>query len=153
MNLIHLKKIAAKVFKFGLVGLLGTAIDFSLTFLLKDILDQNLYVANTIGFFIAASNNFYLNSFWTFGKAKKLSIHLYLTFIGVSAIGLLFHSIIIYVVHQQLHHEFYFSKCLATVIVFLWNFGANYLVTFRKNNFVKLAQERFDLSDQIMPFK
>ncbi|RQO66473.1 glycosyl transferase family 2 [Pedobacter sp. KBW06] len=153
MNLIHLKKIAAKVFKFGLVGLLGTAIDFSITFLVKEVWFQNLYVANTIGFFVAASNNFYLNSSWTFGKAKKLSFSLYLTFIGVSAIGLLFHSVIIYVVHQHLHHEFYLSKCLATVLVFLWNFGANYFVTFRKNNQVKLAQEGFELSDQIMPFK
>ncbi len=56
-----MKLIAIKFLKFLLVGVSGLIIDFSLTFLCKEKLLFNKYVANSIGFSMAQISNFLLN--------------------------------------------------------------------------------------------
>ena len=53
--------IIVKFLKFGVVGLSGLVIDFALTFLFRNILKINQYVANAIGFAVAASSNYIIN--------------------------------------------------------------------------------------------
>ena len=57
-----------KIFKFGIVGLSGMAIDFFITWLCKEKLSLNKYIANSLGFSVAVVNNFFLNYYWTFQK-------------------------------------------------------------------------------------
>jgi putative flippase GtrA len=55
-----------KMLKFGTVGFIGMLWDFLITFLLKEKLKLNKYLANSIGFTCAVINNFILNLYWTF---------------------------------------------------------------------------------------
>ncbi|EJF10424.1 GtrA family protein [Pontibacter sp. BAB1700] len=55
-----------KFLKFGLVGFTGLVIDFGVTFLVKEKLRWNKYVANSLGFILASINNYILNRLWTF---------------------------------------------------------------------------------------
>jgi len=48
-----------KFLKFGSVGLSGMAVDFGITILFKEKLNINKYAANTLGFFSAATSNFF----------------------------------------------------------------------------------------------
>ena len=44
--------------------------------------------------------------------------------------GLALNNAIIYVLNERLRMNFYVSKLIATGVVMLWNFGANYTFTF-----------------------
>lgn len=82
--------------KFCVVGASGMAVDFGITFLGKEKLRLNKYVANSLGFISAASTNYVLNRLWTFHSRDPQVAQQYMQFIGISAIGLLINNLIIY---------------------------------------------------------
>lgn len=116
--------------KFCVVGASGVAVDFGVTFLCKEKLRFNKYVANSIGFISAASTNYLLNRLWTFQSHDPQVAQQYMQFIGISAIGLLINNLIVYLLNDRAHLSFYFSKLLAIGVVTLWNFFMNYFFTF-----------------------
>lgn len=68
------------------------------------------------------------NRIWTFHSSD--------THVGVQSasfvalIGLAMNNALIYLLNERRKMPFYVSKGIATGIVMLWNFGANYLFTF-----------------------
>ena len=119
-----------KFIKFGLVGASGLAVDFGLTFLFKERVKVNKYIANAIGFLLAASSNFVINRLWTFASADPNIIGQYMKFIGVSLIGLMLTYIILKLIHDQLNWNFYLAKLIAIGFVISWNFAINFIFTF-----------------------
>ena len=119
-----------KFLKFGLVGVSGLAVDFGLTFLFKERIKLNRYVANAIGFVSAASSNFTLNRLWTFDSADPDIANQYIKFIGVSFVGLLLSYTILKLIHEQLNWNFYLAKLIAIGFVMSWNFAINLIFTF-----------------------
>jgi putative flippase GtrA len=88
--------IDARFFKFGAVGLSGMAIDFSVTWLCKEKLRLNKYIANSTGFCCAVINNFILNRYWTFGSNGHPFAGQFAKFILVSLAGLLINNVLLY---------------------------------------------------------
>jgi putative flippase GtrA len=120
-----------KLIKFGLVGFSGVIIDFGTTYLLKEKLSANKYLANSIGFCLAASSNFFLNRMWTFQSTDPKVIQQYILFIVISVIGLTINNYIIHLLSERLKiSKFYFAKLAATILVTLWNFLMNFFFTF-----------------------
>lgn len=120
--------------KFAITGFSGLLIDFSLTWIFKDELHINKFVANSIGFSAAVVSNYFINRYWTFSERKHAEVGRQLSaFIGVSMIGLLLNSGFIYILNERLMVHFYLSKGIAIVLVFFWNFSANYFFVFRAN--------------------
>jgi putative flippase GtrA len=119
-----------KIIKFGLVGLIGMSIDFGLTWLFKEKLRFNKYVANTIGFSAAVINNFILNYLWTFNADRDNAPIFFIKFLAFALIGLGLNNLIIYLLNEKLSFQFYASKFLAICLVFLWNFSANNYLNF-----------------------
>ncbi|MCA6415271.1 MAG: GtrA family protein, partial [Cytophagales bacterium] len=109
----------------------GLIIDFGLTYLFKEKWRVNKYIANGVGFFSAATSNFFINRSWTFASADPDVGGQYLKFILFSIVGLLINSIIVWLLNDRLKKNFYLSKAAATIIVTLWNFLSNFLFTFR----------------------
>jgi len=121
-----------RILKFGLTGLIGMAIDFGATWLGKEILKINKYIANAIGFSLAVTNNYLINRVWTFQSTNTHWGTEFGKFLIVSLIGLGLNTLIIYLFHQRKNGtNFYVAKCFAILIVFVWNFLANMLFTFR----------------------
>lgn len=120
-----------KFFRFGVVGFTGVLIDFSVTWLCKEILKINKYIANSLGFIAAATSNYFLNRRWTFHNHDPEILMQYTKFLIVAAIGLLISNTIIYFLCEKRKWNFYFSKLIAIVIVMLWNFLVNYRFTFQ----------------------
>ena len=115
-----------KILKFGIVGFIGMCLDFLVTWLLKEKLRLNKYLANSLGFTCAVINNFYLNLKWTFQVGGNQGTNVYLVkFILISIIGLGLNNTFVYLFSDRLKINFYVSKMLAVVCVFIWNFGAN----------------------------
>lgn len=119
-----------KFFKYGLVGLSGVFVDFAFTWFCKEVLKFNKYVANSIGFTVAVSTNYLLNRVWTF-SSKSSVVKEYSLFFGISIIGLLLNNFLIYIFNDKLKINFYVAKIFAIAVVTIWNFLANYFITFR----------------------
>lgn len=120
-----------KFIKFGVVGIMGMMVDFGLTYLLKEPLKVNKYIANSIGFTFAATSNFILNKLWTFNNSDTHIAAQFSKFFIISILGLLLNSLIIFLLtDHKFRMNFYIAKAIATLIVFLWNFLMNYFFTF-----------------------
>jgi len=120
-----------KFIKFCVVGFSGMVIDFGTTWLLKEKIKVNKYIANSTGFILAASSNYLFNRFWTFHSENPRIATEYMSFILISAIGLAINNLIIFLLNEKIKLNFYLSKLFAIGVVTIWNFFMNYMITFR----------------------
>lgn len=123
-------EVLLKFIKFGIVGLSGVVVDFSITYLFRNIFKINQYFANAIGFTVAATTNYALNRTWTFRSTNPEILMEYGEFILVSVIGLGINSLVLWLIVSKLKWNFYFSKLLAIFVTMIWNFIANLVFTF-----------------------
>jgi len=120
-----------KFLKFGIVGFSGVFVDFGITFVTKEWLKVPKYLANAIGFSVAASSNYFLNRIWTFqSHDPKIAVEFSL-FFGISLIGLAINTLILWTLVSKFKLNFYLSKLFAIGVVTIWNFLANYFITFQ----------------------
>jgi len=119
-----------KLIKFCVVGFSGMFVDFGTTWLLKEKIRLNKYVANSTGFILAATTNFFFNRSWTFHSQNPKIVTEYFSFFGIAVIGLGINNLIIYLLTEKWKLNFYLSKLFAIGVVTIWNFVMNYLVTF-----------------------
>ena len=120
-----------KFLKFGVVGFTGMIIDFGITFILKEKVKIHKYIANAIGFSVAATTNYFLNRAWTFHSKNPHIANEYGHFILVSLVGLGINSLILWLLVSKFKWNFYFSKLIAIGVTTIWNFGGNLIFTFR----------------------
>ncbi len=124
------RSVLADMIKFALVGLLSTIIDI---LLLNFFYHLGLTVFWAIGwaYLIGAVNGYWLNNRWTYRRLKRrpgvagLAEYISISFVGLGLTEL--------IVGLLVHYGFNlnFDKIVAVVLVFLWNFFGNRLVTFR----------------------
>ena len=124
------KAFLMRFLRFCIVGVSGTAIDFGLTWLCKEVFKIPKFISNAIGFVVAATNNYILNRIWTWGSTNEHVGAEYTKFFVVSLMGLGINTLILYLLNEKLKWNFYISKVFATGVVMLWNFFANYYFTF-----------------------
>ena len=119
-----------KFIKFGIVGFSGVFIDFGTTYVCKEWLKIQKYLANSIGFTVAASSNYFFNRTWTFRSQDPDIAGEYTEFLVISLIGLGIANLIVWLIHSRFKQNFYLSKLFAIGMVTIWNFFANYYITF-----------------------
>jgi len=120
-----------KFLKFCIVGFSGMIVDFGTTWLLKEKVKVNKYIANSTGFILAASSNYLFNRFWTFHSVNPRIVSEYGSFILISSVGLAINNLIIFLLNEKMKLNFYLSKLFAIGVVTIWNFFMNYVITFR----------------------
>lgn len=126
-----IRELIVKILKFGVVGFSGTVIDFFFTWLCKEKIGWNKFLSNSIGFVLAATSNYIFNRIWTFQSDNPEIGREYLLFFVISLIGLALNNLFLYLFHEKLKMNFYLAKVFATILVIIWNFTANYFITFR----------------------
>jgi putative flippase GtrA len=119
-----------KFLKFGIVGFSGLFVDFGVTYLCKEIFKIQKYVSNSIGFTAAATTNYILNRIWTFQSQDPNIALEYSEFLIISLVGLGINNFILWLIITRLKYNFYLSKLFAIAVVTVWNFLANYFITF-----------------------
>lgn len=125
--------------KFGLVGVLNTAVDFGilnyLSILTGVTSGTSLIPLNALSFSVAVLNSYWWNKSWVFEGKKRVS---FVSFLAVSAIGVLINTGIVVVATNinplGLDNSLWLnvSKALATVVSLTWNFLGYRLVVFKK---------------------
>ena len=119
-----------KFVKFCVVGFSGMVVDFGVTWLCKEKFKWNKYLSNSLGFVLAATNNYIWNRLWTFQSTSAEIPVEYSKFLIIAIIGLGINNLVIYLLHDKLKLNFYLSKLIAVGVVTIWNFVMNYLFTF-----------------------
>lgn len=141
------KQELVRFFKFALVGVTGTIVDFGIMNLVNLAFGVPLLWAQGISFIIAVINNFLWNRYWTYpdSRSKKAPKQL-LQFFMISSVGLIIRTPLISWLNRiildlletttlQLPLEnFVVSQNLALaasiLIILFWNFFANRLWTY-----------------------
>ena len=119
------------IFKFSLSGLLGVSINFLITFILKDKLNIHKYVSNTTGLSIALLVNFLCNKYWTYGNYNTTIFNEIIKFIIVILISAILNHFIVYYFNSVKNIRFYYSKIIAVIVLFIWNFIMHTYFTFK----------------------
>lgn len=142
--LFKLSRKAKTPVKFGLVGFIGTTVDFFFYKMLINFLNFPPATAKGFSTEVAIINNFLLNNFWTF-KYRKTKTNIW-TKLGifnlVSLGGLTMAVLIVKFLHLSYgdgfinlfgrpvaYNNFYFFATILPVMI--WNFTINHLVTWR----------------------
>lgn len=147
MNRTYLKRIIKQFSKFFIVGIVNTGIDFAVLnteMALTGISSGTpLIIFNMISFSVAVVNSYYLNKFWTFEDKKadgsKATVKMS-QFIGVSLVGLMINSMVVYGFVSVVPIMFGLSpiawtnigKIIATGVSLIWNFVGYKLWVFKR---------------------
>ena len=121
---------------FCLVGILNTAIDFSVYLFLTrnfNFFSNFFIIANIISFSCAVISSYYLNSRWIFKFNTDNNTKRFSMFLVVSLFGLLINSFILYLFVNYVELTDITAKIIATIIVLFWNFFINKYWTFKKS--------------------
>jgi len=116
-------------FRFAIVGLANTIIDFGLFMLLYTKLGVDPILANIFAFLLAVTNSYFLNSRWTFDSSNhSISKSGFIRFIMISSAGLVISITTIMVLDGYMAVEM--AKLLATGLTLIWNFTTSKLFIF-----------------------
>lgn len=115
--------------RFGLVGVVNTAVDFAVFVLLYRWLGLDPLLANGMAFLLAVTNSYLLNHHWTFRQHNHaLSLSGYARFVALNSGGLLIGTLAILLLGGLMSLEY--AKLIAAGITLLWNFTSSKLFVF-----------------------
>jgi putative flippase GtrA len=125
------RKIAAKAISFVLVGVVNTAVDASIFFLLLAYATSSLILANVIAWFVAVSGSYVMNSFTTFAAetGRELRVKDYAGFVGSGIAAVICTTITIVILAKFL--PVWSAKGIAILVSFAVNFSITHFVVFR----------------------
>jgi putative flippase GtrA len=124
------RELIDKFVKFGVVGFSGVFVDFGFTYIGKEKVRIQKYIANAIGFTIAATSNYFLNRYWTFHSHNPHMVMEYSKFLFIALLGLGINTLVIWTLVSRFKRNFYISKLFAIGVVTIWNFVFSILFTF-----------------------
>ncbi|MGC8865318.1 MAG: GtrA family protein [Bacteroidales bacterium] len=128
---LYLKEMLLRKFlRFAAVGFSGLIVDYGVTAFFKEIIRIPKFLANALGFTLAATSNYYLNRLWTFQSQNPEILVEFSHFLLISIIGLAINTLILWIIIKKWDFNFYLSKAFAIAVVTLWNFSANAAFTF-----------------------
>jgi len=112
-----------KIVKYFFVGGVAAVVDISLFTVFAKFLAYNYLLVGAITFLIATLVNYILSIKFVFksGKKHKKQKEILLVYL-VSAFGLAFNLVILYICYDIINMELIVSKLIATALVFFWNY-------------------------------
>lgn len=131
-----------QVAKFGLVGVLNTAIDFGILNFLISITGitagRGIIAMNTLSFSIAVINSYFWNKEWVFPGRKKSNFMLFLivSFIGIGINSGVVYTLTTFVPPVIVSSDTLWAnlaKVLATGLSLIWNFLGYKLLVFKES--------------------
>ncbi len=127
------KKSIWEFFKFCLVGALNTGIHLGALYLLTEYFNIYYLLASCIGFCLAVTNSFILNTLWTFkADIKEKTAKRYAKFFAISLVALGVNLGLLYLITEYFHIWYMFSQLIATAISLFINFLGNKAWTYKK---------------------
>jgi putative flippase GtrA len=123
--------VSLKAVSFALVGLVNTAVDATIFFLLLGYVTSSLIAANVGAWLVAVSGSYVMNSFTTFSAETggRLRLKDYAGFLGSGIVAVIATTTTIVIAAKFL--PVWAAKGLAILVSFAVNFTLTHLVVFR----------------------
>lgn len=118
-----------EIIRFGLVGVLNTAIDLASFSLLYRLVGLPALVANGLAFWVAVSNSYWLNRRWTFRQHQVRGFRAYSHFVLVNIGGLILGTLAILLLSHLMAPEL--AKVIASILTLIWNYTSSRYFIFR----------------------
>lgn len=118
-------------FRFAIVGICNTFIDFGLFFTLYEFFGWSVIPANILAFSAAVTNSYLLNKYWSFSRQKSgnKSWRQFLVFILISLFSLSLGTGIL--VFGEPYASVLFLKIIGGIVIPLVNYFAYKLIVFK----------------------
>ena len=125
------RAVALKAVSFALVGLVNTAVDAAVFFLLLAYVTPSLVVANVTAWFIANTGSYVMNSFTTFSAETggRLRLKHYAGFVGSGIVAVTASTITVVIAAKFM--PVWAAKGIAILVSFAVNFSITHFVVFR----------------------
>ena len=123
--------VSLKALSFALVGLVNTAVDAAVFFLLLAYVTPSLAIANITAWFIANTGSYVMNSFTTFSAETggRLSLKHYAGFVGSGIVAVTASTITVVLAAKYM--PVWAAKAIAILVSFAVNFSITHFVVFR----------------------
>src|SRR5437016_8810229 len=125
------RAVAWKAVSFALVGLINTAVDAAVFFLLLGYVTSSLVIANVVAWFIANTGSYVMNSLTTFSDETggKLRLKHYAGFVGSGLVAVTASTVTVVLAAQSM--PVWAAKAIAILVSFAVNFTITHFVLFR----------------------
>jgi putative flippase GtrA len=127
----HERAVALKAISFAMVGVVNTAIDFSIFWTTVHFLAWPLVPANVLAWLVAVSFSYAMNSFTTFGpeSGRILRWRDYATFVASGVAGMVASTSTLFALSYVL--PVLVAKLLSIAVSFAVNFSLSHFVVFK----------------------
>jgi putative flippase GtrA len=127
----HERAVALKAASFAMVGVVNTAIDFSVFWTTVHFLGWPLVPANVLAWLVAVSFSYAMNSFITFGpeSGRVLRWRDYATFLASGVAGMVASTATLFALSYVM--PVLAAKLISIAISFVVNFSLSHFVVFR----------------------
>ena len=127
----HERAIALKAASFALVGIVNTAVDFSVFWTAATYLHWPLIPANVLAWLVAVTFSYVMNSFITFGpeSGRILRWRDYATFAASGVAGMVSSTAMLFALSFVV--PVFVAKLLSIAVSFAVNFSLSHFVVFR----------------------
>jgi putative flippase GtrA len=125
------RAVAMKAISFALVGLINTAVDAAIFFLLLGYVTSSLVIANVLAWFVANTGSYVMNSLTTFSAETdgKLRLKHYAGFAGSGLVAVTASTVTIVIAATFM--PVWAAKAIAILVSFVVNFTITHFVVFR----------------------
>jgi len=123
-----------KLIKFGIVGVMNTAVDFLVYTLLVSVLGWGLYISQVISYSCGMLNSYGINRKWTFSTKNGFFSGELVRFILLNLSMMLLGMAIIWFCTQHLLLHKLVAKLISTVLVLVVNFLVSNFWVFRSKS-------------------
>ena len=125
------RAVALKAVSFALVGLINTAVDAAIFFLLLGYVTSSLAIANVTAWFVANTGSYVMNSLTTFSAETggRLRFKDYAGFVGSGLVAVTASTITVVIAAQFM--PVWAAKAIAILVSFAVNFSITHFVVFR----------------------
>ena len=125
------RAVALKALSFATVGLVNTAVDAAIFFLMLGFVTSSLIVANVSAWLVAVSGSYVMNSFTTFSAETggRLRLKDYAGFVGSGLIAVVATTTTVVLAANYL--PVWAAKGVAILVSFVVNFSITHFVVFR----------------------
>src|SRR5437588_466569 len=125
------RAVALKAVSFALVGLVNTAVDAAIFFLLLGYVTSSLVIANVTAWFVANTGSYVMNSLTTFSAETggRLRAKDYAGFVGSGLVAVTASTITVVIAAKFM--PVWAAKAIAILVSFAVNFSITHFVVFR----------------------
>lgn len=119
----EVENLLIQIFKFGIVGVIATILDFIFLYIFKDLAGFPLLISNTLSFIISVIYNYIASIIFVFNVDKnKNGKKVFIKFIIFSIIGLGISNVLLKVFVNVFEIYYLIAKVIATLVVMIFNF-------------------------------